>query len=139
MVDKSANPRKAAGSSDRFGNSVWRGRSRRRNERPQAPSRSLGYSNVDDEYYEDGYYSHTPVLQTPRLVELLQEAQEEEPRPSTTAKRMCTKAKRNTAEDDNVELNDECPNSNDDWEELACEVPIPNVSANPPTLYHKHH
>ncbi|KAF1942749.1 hypothetical protein EJ02DRAFT_454051, partial [Clathrospora elynae] len=131
MVDKTERPRKAAvGSSDRYGNSVSRGRSRHQKERPQAPSRTPEVYRDADEYGEEEEHMQngkhcTPVLRTPRLVELPQEEQKQKERPRTGAKH--TTAKHTTKPD--ADLGDESADSSDDWEQIPREVYVQNYTS----------
>lgn len=120
--------RKAAGSNREGGKNASSGQVRRQLEWHQArqqQSRHLG-EDGEDEYRR----TTTQVPQTQRLVEILDDAQQEEPRRLVTSKQHQRRkeiAQKTAQVEDALVFKDESSDSSEDWEEVAREAPIPGV------------
>ncbi|RAR07911.1 hypothetical protein DDE82_002573 [Stemphylium lycopersici] len=121
--------RKAAGSNREGGKNASSGQVRRQLEWHQArqqQSRHLG-EDGEDEYRR----TTTQVPQTQRLVEILDDAQQEEPRRLVTSKQHQRRkeiAQKTAQVEDALVFKDESSDSSEDWEEVAREAPIPGAS-----------
>lgn len=122
--------RKAAGSKHEGGKNASGGQARRQIEWHRAQQQQ--YHHKIDEDDEGEYRSDTAqVPQTQRLVEILDNARQEELRRRVIPKQQQNNKKKTAKKparvDDALPYKDESSDSSEDWEEVAREAPIPGV------------